>query len=91
VPIGFLSESQTREYGRFPGELTPDQLARYFHLDDVDRGFVTTHRGDHNRLGVAVQLGSLRMLGIFLEDPSVFRTPPLISSHASFHFPIRRD
>lgn len=69
MPVGFLSESQSREYGRFPGELTPDQLARYFHLDDADRGFVATHRGDHNRLGVAVQLGSLRMLGAFLEDP----------------------
>lgn len=70
MPVGFLSESQTREYGRFPGELTPDQLARYFHLDETDHGFVATHRGDHNRLGVAVQLGSLRMLGVFLEDPS---------------------
>ncbi|NKD56107.1 MULTISPECIES: DUF4158 domain-containing protein [unclassified Haematospirillum] len=69
MPVGFLSDSQAREYARFNGELTPDQLARYFHLDDTDRTFVATLRGDHNRLGVAVQLGSLRMLGIFLEDP----------------------
>jgi hypothetical protein len=69
VPVSFLTDSQAREYGRFIGEPTPDQLARYFHLDDADHGFVTLHRGDYNRLGVAIQLGSLRMLGIFLEDP----------------------
>lgn len=69
MPVGFLTDSQTREYGCFVGDPTPDQLARHFHLDDADRLFVAMHRGDHNRLGVAVQLGSLRMLGTFLEDP----------------------
>lgn len=69
MPVGFLSDNRAHEYGRFFGELTPDQLARYFHLDDADHAFVALHRGDHNRLGVAVQLGSLRMLGMFLEKP----------------------
>jgi hypothetical protein len=69
VPVGFLTDSQTCEYGCFVGDPTSDQLAHHFHLDDADRIFVAMHRGDHNRLGVAVQLGSLRMLGTFLNDP----------------------
>jgi len=59
-----------RDYGRFMRGLSPDELAGCFFFSDDDRGRIATRRGDVSRLGFAVQLGTVRYLGRFLENPA---------------------
>ena len=57
-----------QDYVRFTRELSPDELVGCFFFTDDDRGLIATRSGDVSRLGFAVQPGTLRYLGRFLEN-----------------------
>lgn len=44
-------------------------MERFFYLDDADRNLIARRRSDHHRLGFGMQLGTVRAVGRFLEDP----------------------
>jgi hypothetical protein len=71
VPVEFLSEEQVARFGRFVADPSLLELERCFRLNAKAIGLLGGKRRDENRLGFAVQWGTVRMLGTFLgEDPT---------------------
>lgn len=77
MSIENLSEDQVARYGRFVGDPTPQELEEFFRLDETALEFARTKRRGYNRLGWAVQWGTVRMLGTFLTKPA--QVPPMVA------------
>lgn len=68
MPVDFLTQEQRDGFGRYVDPPSREELERYFHLSDDDHKALLPLRGEHNRLGYATQLTSVRYLGTFPED-----------------------
>src|SRR5262245_22293759 len=63
MPGTFLTTAERERLSRFPDAVSPPDLMTYFALSDNDRAFLDPYRSDSTRLGVALQLCSMRYLG----------------------------
>jgi TnpA family transposase len=78
VTLEYLSDDQVARYGRFAQEPSPQELEAFFRLDESALEIALTKRRPHNRLGWAVQWGTVRMLGAFVSRPS--KVPPKVAA-----------
>ena len=79
VPVEILTSEQKSKYGKFTERPTSEQLAKYFWFDDQDRMIIFKLRSDYNCLGFAIQLGTVRFLGVFLSNP--LDVPPNVCAY----------
>ena len=75
MPVQFLTDADHQRLNSFPDEITHEELHSFFLLSPDELDTVMGLRGDHNRLGFALQLCCLRYLGFFPEDLSTIPAP----------------
>src|SRR5262249_47995587 len=70
VPIGFLSDAERERLDGFPTQIIPGDIETYFTLSRSDRAQIPRTTSAANRLGFALQLGTLHVLGFCPDDLS---------------------
>ena len=71
--------SKYENYGQYNTNPTPKQLLEHFGLNTEDLNLMGTCRSAHTKLGMSVQLCTLRFLGTFLPDPT--EVPNAVVTH----------
>jgi TnpA family transposase len=89
MPGQFLTDAERERLRQFPAEIPPSDVIAYFTLSPADLAQVRHQRGDHNRLGFALQLGALRYLGFSPDDLTT--APASVVASLSQQLDVRPD
>src|SRR6516162_8619518 len=87
MPGTFLTTAERERLSRFPASVSPPDLMTYFALSDNDLAFINPYRSDATRLGVALQLCSMRYLGFCPVQISMAPQEVIRSLAAQLHVP----
>ncbi len=68
MPVSFLNQAQRDRLNQFPRQIPEKDLVVFFTLSSEEKSKIGKLRGNHNRLGYAVQLCALRFLGFSPND-----------------------
>jgi len=68
VPVRLFTDAERERLNQFPRDVPPGDLLASFTLSDADLDLIGDRRGDHNRLGYALQLKALPYLGFVPDD-----------------------
>ena len=64
----FLNEFQRQKLELYPEMLIKDDMFKFFTLSENDKVFLKNFRGESNKLGVAIQLSTIRFIGFIPEN-----------------------
>jgi hypothetical protein len=70
MPVQLFTEAERARRNRFPAEVAAEGVIRCFTLSDADRSQTPVYSAAHNRLGFALQLCALRLMGFVPDDLS---------------------
>jgi len=81
MPVSFLTDDEREGLQYFPADISPNDVTAFFTLSATDMALVQKQRGNHNRLGFALQLCTLRYLGFSPKD--IMATPDVVVAYVS--------
>ena len=67
MPRQFLTKAEREQLSSFPPSPSQENIITFFNLSTEDLNLINKRSGDYNRLGFALQMGTLRYLG-FIPD-----------------------
>jgi uncharacterized protein DUF4158 len=68
MPAQRFTEVERARRNRFPWGIGQEDLIKFFRLSDADRAQISIYTAAHNRLGYALQLCALRVMGFMPDD-----------------------